>query len=234
MSHEIERPTDACMPSEDARGDEPGSQAPVRVRRGLRRTASGAAVLVVGATALLQLQPAALLAAREPDSAAGAGGLPQGIAWDQLEPAGTGLGQSRVLAYPMEFVWPTAMRFLRVDRGYTIVDRDPEAGFILFDFPIGPDDRVGRGSVEVFATKDASGRLAASVQITTDGGPIHLPHALLDGLADKLRRERGQPAAPPRAEPPADPAPKPKDKPKEKDKPKDEPELRPEDLPILE
>jgi len=144
--------------------------------------------------------------------------------------ANTGLGQARVLPYPMEFVWPTAMRYLRVDRGYTIVDRDPEAGFILFDFPIGPEDRVGRGSIEVFATKDASGRAAASVQITTDGGPLHLPHALLDGLAEKLRRERGQPAAPPRPEPPAQ---KP-DASKPKPRPGDEPDMRPEDLPILE
>lgn len=143
----------------------------------------------------------------------------------------TGLGQTRVLPYPMEFVWPTAVRVLRVDRGYTIVDRDPEAGFILFDFPIGPEDRTGRGSVEVFATKDASGRPSASVQITTDGGPVHLPHTLLDALAEKLRRERGQPAAPPRAEPPDD---KPKGKAKPKPTPTPEPDLRPEDFPILE
>jgi hypothetical protein len=148
-----------------------------------------------------------------------------------------GLGQTRVLPYPMEFVWPTAVRVLRVDRGYSIVDRDPEAGFILFDFPIGPEDRTGRGSVEIFATKDASGRMAASVQITTDGGPVHLPHALLDALADKLRRERGQPAAPPRPEP-TDPPPggggKDKDKSKPRPKPTPEPDTRPEDLPILE
>ncbi len=146
------------------------------------------------------------------------------------------LGQTRVMPYPMELVWPTAVRVLRVDRGYTIVDRDPEAGFLLFDFPIGApggsEGRTGRGSVEIFATKDASGRPSASVQITTDGGPVHLPHTLLDALAEKLRRERGQPAAPPRAEPPDD---KPKTKPKPKPSPSpDEPELRPEDLPILE
>lgn len=214
-------------------------------RRGLRRTTTwgawGVATLAVAAGVALQLQPAAQLVAhgatadaRSPDDRR----LPQEIAWDEAEVAHAGLGQSRILAYPMEFVWPTAMRFLRVDRGYTIVDRDPEAGFILFDFPIGPEDRVGRGSVEIFATKDASGRIAASVQITTDGGPVHLPHALLDGLAEKLRRERGQPAAPPRPEPPKDPGPKdksnPKDRDKGKDRPVDEPELRPEDLPILE
>lgn len=219
-----------------------GAERPVPTRRGLRRSGAwGAAGLAVAAGVALQLQPAAQLAAH--GAAAGSDGVVSGpgrlrqeIAWDGAEAASAGLGQSRVLAYPMEFVWPTAMRFLRVDRGYTIVDRDPEAGFILFDFPIGPEDRIGRGSVEIFATKDAAGRVAASVQITTDGGPVHLPHALLEGLAEKLRRERGQPAAPPRAEPPPDSGPKNKSKPKDKDKdrPVDEPELRPEDLPILE
>src|SRR5687768_16906779 len=39
------------------------------------------------------------------------------------------LSQSRLLPWPLETVWPTAVRYLRVDRGYAIVDRDPEAGF---------------------------------------------------------------------------------------------------------
>jgi hypothetical protein len=199
--------------------------------RRFRRAALGAGALAVVASGVLQIQPAPA-AAREPSIV-----LPQEILGDDAQPATTGLGQSRVLAYPMEFVWPTAMRYLRVDRGYAIVDRDADAGFILFDFPIGPEDRTGRGSVEIFATKDASGRAAASVQITTDGGPVHLPHALLDGLAEKLRRERGQPAAPPRAEPPPDGGPgakgKDKQKPRQKPRPNDEQELDPEDLPIL-
>jgi hypothetical protein len=142
---------------------------------------------------------------------------------EHAEPRSGELGQSRVLPYPMEHVWPTAVRYLRVDRGYTIVDRDPEAGFILFDFPIGPDDRVGRGSVELFATKDASGRASASVSVSTDGGPLHLPHAILDGLGDKLRRERGQPSAPPQ--------PQPDTPPKGKDPPKDNSKLKPVDPP---
>jgi hypothetical protein len=143
---------------------------------------------------------------------------------DVAEPRASELGESRVMPYPMEQVWPTAVRYLRVDRGYEIVDRDPDAGFILFDFPIGPDDRKGRGSVELFATKDASGRASASVSVTTDGGPMHLPHAILEGLGDKLRRERGQPAPPPRTAPDAPP---PDEDGKPNQKPKDKPKGRP-------
>ncbi|MBC8068531.1 MAG: hypothetical protein IAG13_09375 [Deltaproteobacteria bacterium] len=140
------------------------------------------------------------------------------------EPRTGELGQTRVLPYPMEHVWPTAVRYLRVDRGYTIVDRDPDAGFILFDFPIGPDDRTGRGSVELFATKDASGRASANVSVSTDGGPLHLPNAIIEGLGEKLRRERGQPTAPPRPQPDAPPGGDETPKGKGKDKGKDEQE----------
>jgi hypothetical protein len=119
------------------------------------------------------------------------------------------LSQSRVLPWPLETVWPTAIRYLRVDRRYTIVDRDPDSGFVVFEFPLdatgydasaeGASDepRKGSGSLELFATTDAAGRVSAHVEVTIEGGPTHLPHTILDGLHAKLRDERGTPPAPP-------------------------------------
>ena len=128
------------------------------------------------------------------------------------------LSQSRVVPWPLETVWPTAVRYLRVDRGYAIVDRDPEAGFVLFEFALdhrasaqesaGDDERKGHGSLELFATTDASGRPSVHVEVTVDNGPAHLPHAILEGLHTKLREERGQPPPPPpksKPEPPKGP-----------------------------
>jgi hypothetical protein len=160
----------------------------------------------------------------------------------EIASASSSVGQTRVLPWPSATVWPTAVRLLRVDRGFTIVDRDVDAGYILFDFPIGADAK-GRGSVEVFATIDASGREAASVQITTDGGPVHLPNALLDALVQKVREERGPPPPPPRdpdgkppaKKPPAGPPEDPEDRPKTPAPPPEDPlVIDPEDLPILE
>ncbi|MEM7158255.1 MAG: hypothetical protein AAF799_35780 [Myxococcota bacterium] len=121
----------------------------------------------------------------------------------------TRIQHSRVLSYPADHVWPAAIRYLRVDRKYSLVDRDREAGFILFDFPVGtnPDGPSGRGSLELVTTKDASGRPSVKLNVSTDAGPTHLPHAIADGVASKLREERGQPAPPPRTEPPTPPKP---------------------------
>lgn len=111
----------------------------------------------------------------------------------------------RVLSYPFEQVWPTAIRYLRVDRGYTVSDRDEEAGYVLFEFALEGGGR-GNGSLEMFRTEDASGRPSVTVSVATGAGPIHLPNTLLDGLAAKVREERGQPAPPPSKTKPKDPA----------------------------
>jgi hypothetical protein len=125
------------------------------------------------------------------------------------------LSHSRLLPYPLPHVWPTSIRYLRVDRGYAIVDSDLDAGYILFDFPAGQN--AARGSAELFATEDSSGRPSVQIKVSTDGGPVHLPHAIVDGLAQKLRAERGQPAPPP-PPPETPPHEDPFDDPSEEDK----------------
>ena len=107
----------------------------------------------------------------------------------------------RVLSYPIDQVWPTAIRYLRIDRGFEITDRDSEAGFVLFQFPL-EGARLATGSLEMFATHDAAGRPSVSIAVSTSAGPVHLPNAILDGIATKVRGERGQPAPPPRQEEP--------------------------------
>ncbi|MEM6293428.1 MAG: hypothetical protein AAGA54_19300 [Myxococcota bacterium] len=117
---------------------------------------------------------------------------------------GTRLSQQRVLPYPVTQVWGAAIRYLRVDRDYAIVDRDPDTGYIVFEIPLG-GDRRGRGALEAFETTDASGRPSTQLQVSTEAGPTHLPHTLMEGIAKKVRGERGQaPPPPPKApvEPP--------------------------------
>ncbi len=140
----------------------------------------------------LLLFPAATPAAAAPDHLRG-------------QPAGTRLSQSRVLPYPVDHVWGASIRYLRVDRDYAIVDRDEETGYIVFEIPLSGEAK-GRGALEAFSTTDASGRASTQIQISTEAGPTHLPHTILDGIAKKVRAERGQaPTAPrPPAKPPGD------------------------------
>jgi hypothetical protein len=119
----------------------------------------------------------------------------------------------RMLSYPIDHVWPTAIRYLRIDRGFEIVDRDRDAGYLLFEFPL-EEKRIGSGSVEMFEAVDASGRPSVSISVNTGAGPVHLPNSILDGIAAKVRAERGQPSPPP--------PPKQEEPPPKKDKPEDD------------
>jgi hypothetical protein len=115
--------------------------------------------------------------------------------------AGSRISHKRIIPYPRPEAWPAAIRYLRVDRSYEIVDRDPQLGYALFEFPVS-DSRTGRGSIEMLEAKDPSGRPSVSLEVNTEAGPSHLPHTLAEGIAKKLREERGPPAPPPPAEPP--------------------------------
>jgi hypothetical protein len=114
------------------------------------------------------------------------------------------LSHQRVLSYPFEQVWPTAIRYLAVERQYKLTTRDPEAGYMMFEFKTAGGSQ-GSGSLEMFRTQDASGRQSVKMMISTGNGPGHLPHALAEGIAKKVRSERGAPANPPRGDKPKDP-----------------------------
>jgi hypothetical protein len=121
----------------------------------------------------------------------------------QAAPAAFFLKHQRQVSYPFDQVWPTAVRYLRVERGYEIADRDKDSGYIVFTFEHGSNK--ANGSVEFLSDLDDEGRKSVTMISSTSRGPSHLPFAILDGIATKLREERGQPARPP--SPPAAPPP---------------------------
>ena len=128
---------------------------------------------------------------------------------------GAMLQHKRVLSYPYAQVWPTAIRYLRVDRRYAITDRDEDAGYIMFEFPV-DGGRTGSGILELIKTTHPSGRDSVKLLVSTGAGPAHLPSTIIDGLSAKVRSERGQPPPPP--PPKKDPdAPPPDSKPPESD-----------------
>jgi hypothetical protein len=132
----------------------------------------------------------------------------------------SGIAEARsekTLAYQRDQAWPTAVRFLRVDAKLKVIEKDADAGYVLFEFV--EDKKTFRGSLEVIeVVKD--GRKLIRFVITIEDRPSWVEVELLTKLERKLRAELGSPApAPTPKEPPKKEEPKPEPKP---DKPKDD------------
>lgn len=112
---------------------------------------------------------------------------------------GAGEAGARVEAdseYSKAQTYNGALRYLRVDRGYEIVERDADAAYILFRYDTpGRQKRTTSGSIEVVEIED---RVRVFVQLPEL--PTYQESELRDGLLKKLRTEYGQ--APRRKKPP--------------------------------
>jgi hypothetical protein len=94
-----------------------------------------------------------------------------------------------------------ALRFLRVDRGYDVVEKDPEAGYVLFRYPMPGKQPSSSGSVEVVETSQGT-----KIYVQLPRMPEYHELVLRDALLKRLREEYGAP--PPKAKPPAGEDPK--------------------------
>jgi len=116
-----------------------------------------------------------------------------------------------IAPYPIASVWPSAVRFLRVDRGFPVREKDEPAGYVLFDYTDGP--KPCKGSLELIRATDREGREATRIAITIPDLPRRYEQMLLDKFVAKLRDDQGPPAPPPRKPetppPPPDAAPPP-------------------------
>jgi hypothetical protein len=107
---------------------------------------------------------------------------------------------ARVLAYPYERVWPAAVRFLRVDQKLKIVEKDADAGYVLFE--IVDDGKPFQGALQLSRTKDPDRRESTRVSLKIGGRPSYVEDRLLEKLEQKLRDELGDPAPAPPPPPP--------------------------------
>jgi hypothetical protein len=112
----------------------------------------------------------------------------------------------RTLAYPRDQAWPAAVRFLAVNERLRLVDRDPDAGYVLFE--LRDEGKVFRGALEVIPAVE-SGRPVVRFVLTIEDRPSWLELGMLERLERKLRAELGSPAPAPSPAPPAPPAPTP-------------------------
>jgi hypothetical protein len=93
----------------------------------------------------------------------------------------------------------TALRLLRVDLGCKILEKDPEGGYLLFDY-VSPESgkQIHHGAIELvrqgFGTH-------VTVQLSTL--PSYHEQMVLDALVKKLAIEHGEPPLRPKDAPPA-------------------------------
>ena len=102
-------------------------------------------------------------------------------------------------AYRLEEAFSAAMRFVRVDRGCKITDKDADAAFVVFECPI-DEKKVARGSVELIRTT-VHGQDGVRLQITLPDEGHGVELRWMDLLERKLREERGTPREEPRPRP---------------------------------
>jgi hypothetical protein len=88
----------------------------------------------------------------------------------------------RELAYPYAEVWPAMLRFLRVDEKLAILEKDADAGYILFELQEGK--KTFRGSAEVARAGEAT-----RVIITLKDRPSYMEDGLLERFERKLKEE---------------------------------------------
>jgi hypothetical protein len=124
----------------------------------------------------------------------------------------------KLLGYSPSSVWSPLVRFVRVDENLKIVDKDAEAGYLIFE--LRQDKKVFRGTLEVIA---ASKDYGARVIIDIADRPSYVELAMLERLERKLIAELGPAPSPPK--PPERKPDRPSDRPNDKtnDKPNDKP-----------
>lgn len=97
----------------------------------------------------------------------------------------------RTTYYSYEQVWPAVIRHLRVDEGFAIVEKDAEAGYVLFE--VKDDGKSFRGALELVRVKDERERRALRLIVRIDDRPRYIEVGVLDRLERKLRDEYGAP-----------------------------------------
>ena len=105
------------------------------------------------------------------------------------------------LPYSLAEAYSTAVRFVRLDRGCEIKDRDPEAAFVAFECK--DDDQSWRGHIELFRTR-VDGHDGVKVAAALDQ-PHYVEIRFLELYQRKLKDERGTPPPVPKKPDPTPP-----------------------------
>jgi hypothetical protein len=108
---------------------------------------------------------------------------------------------SRNMTYRESLIWRCAIRLIRVDLGYQLIEKDIDSGYLLFEYK--ESDRLMTGSIEILPV-ESEGRRFVRVQINLTNQPSYVESVLYNKLERKLKSEYGQPPEAEKIEPPVD------------------------------
>ncbi len=111
--------------------------------------------------------------------------------------------------HPLARVYSAALRYLRVDLGFEVTERDPDSAYLLFSYVAPGDSHPSPASIELVRGDDY-----VKIYVSIPKLPRYHETVLRDGLLKKLEQDFGPAPAP---KPPA-----PKDPPKDAPKPPDD------------
>ncbi len=108
---------------------------------------------------------------------------------------GAGAKASHSSPYTYRQTFGSTVRLLKVDMGFEVTEKDPDWGYVLFDYT-SPEsgNRTNKGS---FSFVEQDGQVHVTLQIPSMPG--YHEQVILDKLKQKLKQEHGEP--PRRAKP---------------------------------
>ncbi len=107
--------------------------------------------------------------------------------------------EGRTLGYQRKAVWSTVVRFLAVDEHAKVLDKDAEAGYVLFE--VTDDGTAYHGSLEIITIPGGDGRPNIKFAIDIVDRPLWREVGMLQRLEQKVRHELGSPPPPPKKQP---------------------------------
>ncbi len=102
-----------------------------------------------------------------------------------------GVAHARVSAeshYTKAQNYSAALRFLRVDKGFEVIERDADAAYLIFLYPTPGRKETSTGTIEVVEMKDGVALIVKLPQM-----PEYHERLLSDQLLKKLRDDYGPP-----------------------------------------
>jgi hypothetical protein len=101
--------------------------------------------------------------------------------------------------YSKAQTFSAALRYLRVDLAYEVLEKDPEAAYLIFKYEQPGQRQTSTGTVEI-----VEGGEQVRILVKLPKMPEYHERVLRDGLLRKLREEYGEPRRPKKPAPPED------------------------------